>query len=115
MIIGIGTDIVKITRVRPSIVRKVLSPEETAQMESFVSEQRKIEFLAGRFAVKEAIKKAMPSFEKFSSMTELVILNTEAGAPYLSSPVFEDKVIHLSISHEREYAIGLCVVERKEI
>jgi len=113
MIIGIGTDIVKISRIRPSIVKKVLSAPEIEKMDSFVSEQRKIEFLAGRFAAKESIKKALPTFENFSSMTELVILNKDNGAPYLSQPVFDDKVIHLSISHERDYAVGFCIVESK--
>lgn len=114
MIIGIGTDIVKIIRIRPSVIRKVLSEEEIERMSTFVSEQRKQEFLAGRFAAKEAMKKAMPHFEKFKSMTEIVISNDETGAPYLKSPVYDDKKIHISISHEREFATGLCVIESIE-
>lgn len=115
MIIGIGTDIVKVSRIHQNIVNKVLSEEEKERMDSFLSDLRKMEFLAGRFAAKEAMKKAMPFFENFKSMTELVIMNDETGQPYLKSPVYKDKIIHISISHEREFAIGLCVIEKSEL
>ncbi len=115
MIIGVGTDIVKIARVRLSIVKKVLSAEEIERMNSFISDARKIEFLSGRFAAKEAMKKALPHFDKFKSMNELIIANDETGAPYLKSPVYDDKLIFISISHERDYAIGLCIVEKVEL
>ncbi|MBU0996708.1 MAG: holo-ACP synthase [Firmicutes bacterium] len=115
MILGIGIDIVEISRVSESLISKILSPEEIDQRNGYLSEKRQKEYLAGRFAVKEAIKKAFQSYDGFSGMDDLVVLNDEAGKPYLKSPSFSDKTIHLSLSHEREYAIGFCVVEKKEI
>jgi len=114
MIIGIGTDIVQVNRIRPSVIPKVLSIEEKERMDSFLSDLRKAEFLAGRFAAKEAIKKALPQYEKFSNLNELVILNDNEGMPYLAKPVFEDKKIWISISHERKYATAVCVIEKIE-
>jgi len=111
MIIGVGIDIVQISRISEDILQKVLSPEEIVMYESFSVYKRQREFLAGRFTIKEAIKKAMPSFEGFHSMNELVVLNAESGHPYLKSPIFNDKIVTLSISHENEYAVGFCVIE----
>ncbi|MDD3477378.1 MAG: holo-ACP synthase [Candidatus Izemoplasmatales bacterium] len=115
MIVGVGVDIVLISRIRESIIEKVLSSEEKQKMASFASDSRKREFLAGRFAVKEAIKKALLEYEGFHSMNELIVVNDKNGRPELISPVFSDKVVHLSISHERQYAVGLCVVETKNL
>ena len=115
MIIGIGVDIVEISRVSEGLIPKILSSEEIIQRSSYQSDKRQQEYLAGRFAVKEAIKKAFQSYDGFKGMDELVILNDESGRPYLKSPVYLDKQVHLSISHEREYAIGFCVLEKKEL
>ena len=57
MIKGIGTDIVDIERVRKamseSFLSKVLSEEEIEKASS-MKEERKVQFVAGRFAAKEA-------------------------------------------------------------
>jgi holo-[acyl-carrier protein] synthase len=112
MIIGVGIDVVQISRITEDVAHKILSVEELEMYKSFSSFKRQREFLAGRFCVKEAMKKALPAFEGFHSMTELVVLNDEAGKPYLKTPVFNDKICMISISHELEYAVGLCVVEK---
>lgn len=64
MITGIGTDVVDVDRVRAVYVRygdhwlrRVLSESERMQCQQ-MSEARRIEFSAGRFAAKEAIAKA---------------------------------------------------------
>lgn len=115
MIIGVGIDIVQVSRISESIRNKVLSQEEIHLYESFGSYKRQREFLAGRFAVKEAMKKAFPQYEGFHSMNELVVLNSESGQPYLKFPLFEDKSVFLSISHENEFAVGLCVIETRQL
>ena len=115
MIIGIGVDIVQISRLTEEIIHKVLSPEEISLYQGFTSYKRQREFLAGRFSVKEAIKKALPAFEGFHSMNELVVLNDEAGQPYLKYPLLKAKQCYLSISHELEYAVGLCVIENNNL
>ncbi|MDD3126102.1 MAG: holo-ACP synthase [Candidatus Izemoplasmatales bacterium] len=107
MIKGIGCDIVEIIRVKPTLVNKILSPEEVIMYQGFISMRRKQEFLAGRFAVKEAIVKAIGKIP----FSQLVVLNDEVGKPYLISPDLSVGNITISIAHEKAYAIGFCVVE----
>ncbi|MBU1144410.1 MAG: holo-ACP synthase [Firmicutes bacterium] len=114
MIIGIGTDIVLISRITDKINHKILSEEETKIYMSFSSEKRKQEFLAGRFAIKEAIIKAFNLKSPHYSMTELCVLNDGFGKPYLFRPILSGEKIWLSISHESTYAIGLCVIEEQK-
>lgn len=115
MISGVGVDIVEISRIKDSIAHKVLSEEEIIVWNSFQSVDRKREYLAGRFAIKEAIKKALLEYEGFSGMNELVVMNDELGRPILKFPIYKDKIINLSLSHEREYAIGFCVIEKIDL
>ncbi len=113
MIAGVGTDIVKISRVKSKLSVRILSDEEKVIYESFSSESRKQEYLAGRFAVKEALTKAFSSTKYFFSFTDMVILNDEEGRPHLIKPEINDLKVWLSISHEREYALAFCLLEDK--
>ena len=115
MIQGIGTDIIAIKRIqelknKEAFVKKILRQQEVLMFETFVSETRKNEFLAGRFAVKEALYKAIGADYQGWEYSDVVILNNEAGAPYLEFPKL--KGIHLSISHCREYATAFVVYEK---
>lgn len=107
MIKGIGCDIVEIARVKETIIKKILSPEEIIIYQGFRSVRRKQEFLAGRFAVKEAIVKAVGKIP----FSKIVVLNDETGKPYLISDGFPTGNVTISIAHEKAYAIGFCVVE----
>lgn len=102
MIKGIGVDIVEIKRIDFSIVDKVLSLEEKNLFER-MSDIRKKEFLAGRFAIKEALYKAGIK-EKFSLLN---IKYNPDNSVFLSG--FNN--VKISISHEKEYAIGFVIVE----
>ena len=112
MIGGIGTDIVEIERVRKAVsdpfMRKVLSSWEYEKALSF-SEERRIQFLAGRFAAKEAVIKCL-SGREVPNMSDLNIMNDEKGKPYLE---YKDYRIFLSISHERHYACAVAVWEEE--
>ena len=59
MIKGIGIDICQISRMKPDMNRRILSDSENIIYEEIKLDKRKIEFLAGRFAAKEAIYKAL--------------------------------------------------------
>ncbi|MBN2503872.1 MAG: holo-ACP synthase [Bacilli bacterium] len=111
MIKGLGTDIVRIDRVKHEICDRVLSDKELEIYASFSSNTRKKEYLAGRFAAKEALTKAFQSTGMFYGFKEMVILNDPDGRPYLKSPAPEGYNVWLSISHEREYAVALSVIE----
>ncbi|MBR3890632.1 MAG: 4'-phosphopantetheinyl transferase superfamily protein [Bacilli bacterium] len=102
MIKGIGVDIVKIDRVDFIIAKKVLSSDEL-EIFNNASDIRKREFLAGRFAIKEAIYKA--GLKK--SFNELNIKYNDDNSIYLEN--YND--IKISISHEKDYAIGYAIYE----
>lgn len=116
MIKGIGIDIVEIARISSGIERKVLSEKEISIFNNFKGEHRKKEFIAGRFSVKEALIKAIGVFISYKKIT---VLNDENGKPYFDDETlkyiknkFGDCIIHLSISHEKNYAVSIVVIER---
>lgn len=114
-IIGVGTDIVSLDRIkevkrRQAFAVKVLSPAELEVYEAFSGETRQVEFLAGRWAVKEAIYKAVPEFCRGKSYASFTILNDGGGKPYLAFPSFEGN-LQVSITHERKYAVAFVVAE----
>lgn len=75
MINGIGVDIVSLNRLKDnldSIANKVLSLKEKEIYATLISERRKLEFVAGRFAFKEALFKALKKEIDFSKISLLV-------------------------------------------
>ncbi|GAB6189288.1 holo-ACP synthase [Marinitoga arctica] len=115
MIKGIGIDIVEIKRISSGIERKILSEKEVELLNKFNGENRKKEFIAGRFSVKEALIKA---FGKFIPYKKISILNDEKGKPYLDKNSldylknrFGNYIIHISISHEKNYAVSISIIE----
>ncbi|MGI6393065.1 MAG: holo-ACP synthase [Candidatus Izemoplasmatales bacterium] len=111
MIRGVGTDIVKVCRVDLKYLNRILSDDELALYDTFSSESRRQEFVAARFAAKEALTKAFTATKHFFAFTEMTILNDDDGRPFLKSPQLPEFRIWLSLSHEHEYAIALCVIE----
>lgn len=111
MIRGIGVDVTRVSRFTDVDPRHVLSPAELDLYEAFALPARKQEFLAGRFAVKEAVIKAATVPLSVRSMPEIVVLNDVHGRPFLASAQFPDCRAWLSISHEGDVAVGLCVLE----
>jgi holo-[acyl-carrier protein] synthase len=103
MIKGIGCDIVEHDRVNLSIAKKVLTNSE---YELYEKSNNKIEYLASRFACKEAIVKA--SNKKFL-FKDIEILNHKNGACYCN---IEGMMI--SISHEKKYSIAMAIWEQNE-
>ncbi len=111
MIVGIGTDILQISRIKLSLAKKVLSDEEMQVMSSFSLETRQKEFLAGRFAVKEAIIKAIGYTNYQVVMRDITIINDSTGRPIIKAPTYPELKILVSLSHEKDYCVGMCVIE----
>ncbi len=111
MIKGIGTDIVDIARIDDKHASRILSAEELLMYEGFAAVSRKREFLAGRFAVKEALTKAFAATPLFFAFNEMSVENDGNGRPLLVKPQLAGIKCWLSISHERDYAIALCILE----
>lgn len=81
MIRGIGVDLVDFKRIDLKIARKVLSKKELVIYDT-LDEKLKKEYLAERFAVKEALFKADNSYFDFDKVS---VLNDEKGKPYLEN------------------------------
>lgn len=108
MIHGIGCDIVQINRLldkQDDFANKILTSNEKNVYDTY-HKQRQLEFLAGRFAAKEAIFKALHDPSLTLSMLE--VLPDETGRPICN---IQGYVIHLSISHEKDYAVAYAVCE----
>jgi len=123
LIYGIGTDITEIRRIQKAITRnknftnKLFTKDE---MDLWEKKNFKLEFIAGRFAAKEAISKALGTGIRDFSFKDIEIINNELGKPQvILKPKAEDIItkisksykIHLSISHEKEYAIAYALLE----
>ena len=125
MIIGIGTDIVEVERIRKSLLRfgerfarKILVESEFAR---FRESALPVHFLARRFAAKEAAAKALGTgMRNGVAFRQFLISKLESGAPQLTlqgraSELARDKGInnlHISISDENKYAQAFVVMER---
>jgi holo-[acyl-carrier protein] synthase len=117
MIVGIGIDLIELNRIEDLIKRKekfaerILALEELKVYES-VSNKRKTEYLAGRFAAKEAFSKALGTgIGAQLGFQDIVTATDPLGKPLLVCPKIKGKNIHLSITHTKEYAAAQVVIE----
>ncbi|USI66266.1 holo-ACP synthase [Lactococcus petauri] len=120
MIYGIGTDNVEISRIVQALERndkfaqRVLTINEFAHFSSFTSKKRQAEFLAGRWAAKEAFSKALGTgFDSQLSFHHIEISKSEKGKPYFLEHPFAGQA-HLSISHSNLEAVAMVVLESKD-
>lgn len=116
MIKNIGTDIVDLARLKDKderFVKRILSEQEYAFYQSIANEHRKLTYLGGRFAAKEALFKAVSKGTGNINYHDFVILNDESGMPIVVSKpaILNDMMIHLSISHSDTYAIAYAILE----
>lgn len=121
MIKGIGTDIIEIHRIenaikkRGSFINRMFTEEEE---KLFKSKNYKTETIAGNFAAKEAVAKALGTGIIFS-WKDIEILRDENGKPYVNlkgaaKQIFDEKKctnIQISISHNKKHAIANCMIE----
>lgn len=113
MIKGLGIDLVEIERIkkiaaRDNFVARILSANEQKLYEQFSSEARQLEFLAGRFAAKEAYGKALGTGIGAVDFKSIEILNDEQGKPYCAN---RQDTVHVSISHSDHYAVAIVIIE----
>ncbi len=116
MIIGIGVDLIELNRIERAVIKnkrfisRILTINEQKLYNELPSFKRKIEYLAGRFAVKEAFAKATGEGLGKLSFQDIEILKQENGAPYVSATGYENKQIFVSISHSKEYVVAQIVL-----
>jgi holo-[acyl-carrier protein] synthase len=116
MISGIGIDIIELDRIKtiidrqPKFIQRILTENELVIFERLTI-RRKIEFLAGRFAAKEAFAKANGTgIGSELSFLDIEIHPDPFGKPQIIAPFNEG--VHLSISHSRDYAGAQVVIEK---
>lgn len=116
MIKGIGIDLVELKRIaswkEDKFLDRILSDEERKVYETITHEQRKLTFIGGRFAAKEALFKAFSTGDKRANYKDFSILNDENEKPYVVSiHQAKDMMIHISITHTDDYAMAYVVIE----
>ncbi|NLK71645.1 MAG: holo-ACP synthase [Clostridiales bacterium] len=125
MIVGIGTDIIEIKR-----IKNALEKTEDSFLDRIFTEEEKAYFkknnynnqsIAGGFAAKEAVMKSLGTGLRGFSFTDIEIYRDDLGKPHVrlynnAEKIAEDKgikIIHLSISHCKDYAIAYATAENK--
>lgn len=121
MIIGIGTDIIEIYRIEKVINRTSSFIERSFtenEIEYFKLRGLKSNVIAGNFAAKEAVSKALGMGFRGFGLQDIEILRDDLGKPIvrLSNKLYtvlgkRDFNIHISISHSKENAIAYAVME----
>ena len=119
--IGTGIDLVEIPRFRTSIANEDFLKRCFCNSEiEYYRKSKKITYLAGRFAAKEAVVKALGTgLIHGLSFTDIEIVSLPSGAP---SIVLRDETLELactlgikkwfvSISHTENYATAIVIAE----
>ena len=126
MIIGIGTDIVEVERIKDMIDRlgdrlpqRLLSD---AELKRYAEAPQKGSWLAKRFAAKEAAAKALGTgIAEGVSWKHIEVSNDALGAPKLilhevalqRARSMGADTFHLSLSDERAFAVAYVILERR--
>jgi len=122
MITGIGIDIVKVKRMErwltnSNLLERFFHPEEL----SYVLSRGKsaAQSLAARFAAKEAFGKALGTGFVDITLKDIMVYNKSGGKPEIklfdtaqkALEKTEARRVHISLSHEKENAIAMVVLE----
>lgn len=117
MIYGIGIDLIEIQRIetlynrQQKFAKRILSVNELEKFHTFSNPKRQIEFLAGRFACKEAYSKALGTgLGKSIAFNDIDCFNDNLGKPCIEH---EQYTVHVSITHTEDYAMSEVILEYK--
>lgn len=122
LIFGVGIDIVEIRRIKKAIESNEKFLEKiftVAELDYLKSRNLRPEYVAGRFAAKEAVAKALGTGFRGFDFKDIEIDRTTLGKPIVSlkgkAKLIAKKEgqynIHLSISHGEESAIAYAILE----
>ena len=109
MPLGIGCDIVanqRLTNKSRAFIEHILVSEEITIYNS-LNEAKRLTFLTGRFAAKEALIKAFNSIKKINFLDICILIN-EDGSP--APAIKTDEQYQVSIAHEQDYTIAYAIV-----
>ena len=122
MIIGIGVDIIEIARIKEAVelnasfIEKLFSKNE---IEYLQTRNLRAEYIAGRFAAKEAVSKALGTGFRGFNMKDIEVDRNSLGKPMISLKGKARQIaekngnykMHISISHDRNSAVAYAVLE----
>jgi len=125
MIFGTGLDIIEINRIKNSLEKystrfenKIFTDTEIEYCQSQADPGK---HFAARFAVKEAVSKSLGTgITRDVGFKDIEVVNEASGKPIVKMGgrgkiLFEKlnlKSIHISISHDRHYAIAHAIAEQ---
>ncbi len=127
MIFGIGCDIAKVSRFdkwvqEPNMINRFFNEKEVLQSEG-AKNRRLSEWYAVRFAAKEAFSKALGTGLRDFSLADIYIEKDVLGKPFLrvtgkakekmESLCGLDTKVHVSLSHEKDYAVAFVIIEKR--
>lgn len=107
--VGIGVDILQIDRVSEpdKLAKKILSENELIMFSS-IDESVKQQYIAGRFAAKEAILKAFGiGIGSYIALHEIEIHAENKKKPKVK---YKDFIIDVSISHDGLYVVANAII-----
>ncbi len=111
MIKGIGVDITSHRRIEQVLKRygerflkRIMSEGE---LQELAKRSEVVSFVASRWAAKEAVIKALGSSVPYRHIEVFKI----GKKPYVKVKGLNNKKIHLSLSHEKDYSIAFAIVE----
>lgn len=116
MILGIGIDLVQLRDIFTGTVEHykelILNEEEIKLCENIPSIEGQAMFIAGRYAAKEAIFKALRKYNKNLNYHDFAVLNKKDGYTYVETNYPLEGTIHLTMTHTDEYALAYVVIEK---
>ena len=123
MIAGIGVDTVELERIKQVLTRqgvkfveKILTEreQERLQKRNGPYSHHDISYIAGRFAAKEAVVKALGTGFRDIGFHDIEILSDHLGKPVvvLSENIASNSELHISISHAKTVATSFCIWEK---
>lgn len=108
----------RVEKVVSRLAKRILTGEEISCLPRHP--RRRLEFVAGRFAAKEAVSKALGTgIGQQCSFQDIEILNDQQGKPVvtLSPRLIQSRFsgsrihVHLSISHSEHYVLAMAIIE----
>ena len=129
MILGTGIDLAEVSRFKKwitdgELLKRYFNDKERKENDCLNLTDRQISSLcqhyAVRFAAKEAFSKALGTGVVGFELKDVCVLNESSGKPYLvlenkAKEIFDSKCpggkIHISLSHEKEFAIASVIIE----
>lgn len=125
MLYGLGFDLVEMARFERAVtgnderfINKLLTPTELEHYDRFSDPKRRIEWLSGRFAAKEALFKALGTgFGSASDFINVEVVPDCTGRPIMSLSSFLEKkigkpyTIHVTITHTKTTAGAVVMIE----